>query len=92
MAVAEVLRLSCIARSGQAGIRQWLVCTVRSFEDSNKPMQTNGEVSDAYGLQHREHDGALDQVAGLILTVRLQGADVEVGEVPRAGFQRRCKP
>jgi len=55
-------------------------------------MQTDSKVSDAYRLQHREYHCAFHQVAGSVLSVRLQGPDVEVCEVSRAGFQRGSKP
>jgi len=71
MAVAEILRLPRVARSCRSGVWQWLVGTIRAFEYTYKPMQTDREVSDTYRLQHREYHCALHQIARLVLSVRL---------------------
>lgn len=91
MAVAEILRLPRVARSGR-GVRQWLVGTIGTFEHSHKSVQTDREMSDAYRLQHREHHCTFHRVARSVLSMRLEGPDVEVCEVSRAGFQRGSKP
>lgn len=51
--------------------------------DAYVTMQRDGQMREAYGLQHGQVDRAMDVIASVVLPVRLLGADVEVGNVSR---------
>ena len=56
--------------------------------DTHVAVQRHGEMGDANGFDDGQDDGALDVIAGTILSVGIGGSDVEVGDVARTRSER----
>lgn len=52
-------------------------------------MQTHCQMGQPDRFHHRKDHGAGNRVSGRVFAMRVIGTDVEVGEVARAGAQRR---
>jgi len=59
------------------------------LENTNNAMKANSKVREAYRLDDREDYSAFDNVSRRVFSMRLIRADMEVGQISRAGLQRR---
>ena len=48
-------------------------------------METDGQMGYSYGFHHGEDDRSFDEIPRGVLPMRLERANVEIGQVTRAG-------